>query len=124
MVPVTEGVIQENQLNDEEYVIYRAKCSQKLDDATAKAWMITAKTLFPRNFAVQVLNHNLKHNTYISNLNDELLLILFSSLRHILPKKQRKILKKLLVISPPCMKINSPKNINKLLSTVWQYSEY
>jgi integrator complex subunit 10 len=46
--------MQENQLSDEEYVIYRTKSSQKLDAATAKAWMITAKTLFPRNFAVQV----------------------------------------------------------------------
>ena len=48
--------MQENQLSDEEYVIYRTKSSQKLDSATAKSWMITAKTLFPRNFAVQVLN--------------------------------------------------------------------
>lgn len=47
--------MQENQLSDEEYVIYRTKSSQKLDSATAKSWMITAKTLFPRNFAVQVL---------------------------------------------------------------------
>ncbi|XP_046648740.1 integrator complex subunit 10-like [Daphnia pulicaria] len=46
--------MQENQLSDEEYVIYRTKSSQKLDAATAKAWMITAKTLFPRNFAVQL----------------------------------------------------------------------
>lgn len=49
-----EGIMQENQLSDEEYVIYRTKNSQKQDAATARAWMITAKTLFPRNFAVQV----------------------------------------------------------------------
>lgn len=49
-----DGMIQENQLSDEEYVIYRTKNSQKQDAATAKAWMITAKTLFPRNFSVQV----------------------------------------------------------------------
>ncbi|XP_057364764.1 uncharacterized protein LOC130685484 [Daphnia carinata] len=51
------GVIdemQENQLSDEEYVIYRTKNSHKHDLATAKAWMITAKTLFARNFAVQL----------------------------------------------------------------------
>lgn len=46
--------MQENQLSDEEYVIYRTKNSHKHDLATAKAWMITAKTLFPRNFAVQL----------------------------------------------------------------------
>lgn len=54
-----DGAVQENQLTDEEYVIHRAKCSQQLDEATAKAWMITAKTLFPRNFAVQVSHHKL-----------------------------------------------------------------
>lgn len=51
---VDGGTVQENQLSDEEYVIYRTKNSQKQDAATARAWMITAKTLFPRNFAVQV----------------------------------------------------------------------
>lgn len=55
-----DGAVQENQLTDEEYVIHRAKCSQQLDEATAKAWMITAKTLFPRNFAVQVRLYNHK----------------------------------------------------------------
>lgn len=59
MGPAVDGAVQENQLSDEDYVIHRAKCSQKLDDATAKAWMITAKTLFPRNFAVQVLVYNM-----------------------------------------------------------------
>lgn len=64
--------MQENQLSDEEYVIYRTKSSQKLDAATAKAWMITAKTLFPRNFAVQVwlfdnYNTTLQHPWYILN---------------------------------------------------------
>lgn len=54
MSPVLFASTQENQLTDEEYVIYRAKVSQKHDEYSAKAWMITAKTLFPRNFAVQV----------------------------------------------------------------------
>ena len=56
MSPVVFASNQENQLSDEEYVIYRAKMSQKHDEYSAKAWMITAKTLFPRNFAVQVIN--------------------------------------------------------------------
>ena len=55
MGPVfVDGTVQENQLTDEDYVIYRTKNSYKQDPSTAKAWMITAKTLFPRNFAVQV----------------------------------------------------------------------
>ena len=54
MSPVVFAAAQENQLSDEEYVIYRAKVSQKHDVYSAKSWMITAKTLFPRNFAVQV----------------------------------------------------------------------
>ena len=57
MVSAATNSIQENQLlhlSDEEYVIYRAKTNQKNDLFSCKAWMITAKTLFPRNFSVQV----------------------------------------------------------------------
>ena len=50
----SENSVQENLLSDEEYVIYRAKISQKNDPSSSKAWAITAKTLFPRNFSVQV----------------------------------------------------------------------
>lgn len=39
---------------DEEYLIYRAKQALKTDPHEAKAWMITAKTLFPNNFGIQV----------------------------------------------------------------------
>jgi len=49
-----DNTVQENLLSDEEYVIYRAKISQKNDPSSSKAWAITAKTLFPRNFSVQV----------------------------------------------------------------------
>ena len=49
-----DNTVQENLLTDEEYVIYRAKISQKNDPSSSKAWAITAKTLFPRNFSVQV----------------------------------------------------------------------
>ncbi|KAK4883162.1 hypothetical protein RN001_006481 [Aquatica leii] len=40
-------------LSDEEYVVQRAKRALKIDPVAAKAWMITAKTLYPNNFAVQ-----------------------------------------------------------------------
>lgn len=43
-------------ISDEEYVIQRAKNSLKHDPLAAKAWMITAKTLYPNNFGVQVNN--------------------------------------------------------------------
>lgn len=40
-------------LSDEEYIIMRAKQAQKSNVYAAKAWMLTAKTLFPSNFNVQ-----------------------------------------------------------------------
>ena len=43
-----------NTISDEEYLVLRAKDALKTDAFAAKAWMITAKTLFPNNFAVQV----------------------------------------------------------------------
>lgn len=42
------------EISDEEYVIERAKSTFKDNPAAAKAWMITAKTLYPNNFGVQV----------------------------------------------------------------------
>ena len=41
-------------LNDQEYLIYRAKETLNTDPNEAKAWMITAKTLFPNDFGIQV----------------------------------------------------------------------
>lgn len=42
-------------LPDEDYVIQRAKLAlKKSDPLYAKAWMITAKCLYPDNFGVQV----------------------------------------------------------------------
>jgi integrator complex subunit 10 len=43
----------EVDISDEEYVIQRAKSALKTDPLSAKAWMITAKTLYPNNFGVQ-----------------------------------------------------------------------
>lgn len=44
----------ENALSDEEYVIFRTKAAHRVSADYAKSWMILAKTLFPRNFDVQV----------------------------------------------------------------------
>lgn len=41
---------------DEEYVIQKAKEALKIDPFAAKAWMLTAKSLYPNNFWVQVSN--------------------------------------------------------------------
>lgn len=46
-----------NNVSDEEYVIQKAKSALKHDQLAAKAWMITAKTLYPNNFGVQVKNN-------------------------------------------------------------------
>ncbi|CAG9784434.1 unnamed protein product [Diatraea saccharalis] len=43
----------EAALNDEDYIIMRAKEAQKQNLHYAKAWMLTAKTLFPTNFKIQ-----------------------------------------------------------------------
>lgn len=42
-------------ISDEDYVIHRAKIDLEKNPLSAKAWMITAKTLYPNNFGVQVL---------------------------------------------------------------------
>ncbi|CAG9772960.1 unnamed protein product [Ceutorhynchus assimilis] len=39
--------------SDEDYVIQKAKEALKIDPYTAKAWMLTAKSLYPNNFVVQ-----------------------------------------------------------------------
>lgn len=39
--------------SDEDYIISRAKEAQKHNIHSAKAWMLTAKTLFPNNFKIQ-----------------------------------------------------------------------
>lgn len=43
----------ESTLCDEDYIIAKAKDAQKINIHSAKAWMLTAKTLFPTNFKVQ-----------------------------------------------------------------------
>lgn len=43
-------------ISDEDYIIGRAREALKTCVYEAKAWMITAKTLYPDNFTVQVKN--------------------------------------------------------------------
>lgn len=40
-------------LSDEEYIIMKAKEVQNTDPFAAKAWMLTAQTLYPTNFTIQ-----------------------------------------------------------------------
>ncbi|XP_075992271.1 integrator complex subunit 10 [Anticarsia gemmatalis] len=40
-------------LSDEDYIIEKAKDAQRYNIHSAKAWMLTAKTLFPANFKIQ-----------------------------------------------------------------------
>lgn len=40
-------------MTDEEYLVFRAKEAQNYDDCEAKAWLMTAGTLFPTNFMIQ-----------------------------------------------------------------------
>lgn len=43
----------ESALSDEDYIIAKAKDAHKVNIHSAKAWMLTAKTLFPTNFKIQ-----------------------------------------------------------------------
>ena len=40
--------------SDEEWLVYKAHECLKSDPHAAKAWLMTAKSLFPRNFDIQV----------------------------------------------------------------------
>ncbi|KAJ1524001.1 hypothetical protein ONE63_010545 [Megalurothrips usitatus] len=46
-------------LSDEDYLVLRAKQAFMVDPHAAKAWMLTAKTLYPNNFAVQFEAYNI-----------------------------------------------------------------
>ncbi|CAH1104355.1 unnamed protein product [Psylliodes chrysocephalus] len=50
------------EISDEEYVIQRAKESFKNNPAAAKAWMITAKIMYPNNFGVQFEAYQIEKN--------------------------------------------------------------
>lgn len=42
-----------DSLSPEQYLINKAKLAQTRDSYEAKAWIITAKTLFPQDFYIQ-----------------------------------------------------------------------
>ena len=44
-------------VTDEGWLVWRARQCLKTDPYATKAWLITAKTLFPRNFNIQVKLH-------------------------------------------------------------------
>lgn len=59
-------------ISEENYIIAQAKKARETDPYTAKAWILTAKTLYPNNFHVQVIYdfkflfmHNFKVEFYI-----------------------------------------------------------
>lgn len=41
-------------VSDEEWLVHRARGCLRSDVYAAKAWLLTARTLYPRNFAIQV----------------------------------------------------------------------
>lgn len=47
-------------LSPEQYLINKAKAAQGRDAYEAKAWIITAQTLFPNNFFVQLESFELE----------------------------------------------------------------
>lgn len=43
-----------DSLSDVDYLVMRARQYSKTDQYAAKAWLITAKSLFPTSFVIQV----------------------------------------------------------------------
>lgn len=44
----------DDSISDEEWLVSRARQCVKCDIYAAKSWMITARSLFPSNFTIQV----------------------------------------------------------------------
>lgn len=57
-------------LKDEDYLIFRAKEEQLNNPFAAKSWLITAQTIFPQNFGIQV-------SYYIKDVHCKVYLIIF-----------------------------------------------
>ena len=43
-----------SELSDEDWLVSRSRMCFKTDPFAAKAWMLTARTLFPNSFNIQV----------------------------------------------------------------------
>ena len=52
--------------SDEKWLVSKARECLKSDPHAAKAWLMTAKSLFPRNFDIQVHGRDTFINKYIS----------------------------------------------------------
>lgn len=87
----------EVDLTDEEYVVQRAKEAFLTSPLQAKAWMITAKTLYPDNFGVQVIK-----TFSICRLVNKISI----SLKHILLRRVLGMLRKQLDVSVNCKYYN------------------
>ena len=44
----------DSELSDVDWLVMRARSFPKTDPYSAKAWLITAKSLFPQSFVIQV----------------------------------------------------------------------
>ena len=54
------------RISDEDWLISRAKTCLNDDEYAAKAWLLTARTLFPRNLSIQVRNAQNKSTISLS----------------------------------------------------------
>ena len=54
MVMMAASSKDDDTISDEEWLVSRARMCIKSDPYAAKSWMITAKSLFPHNFTIQV----------------------------------------------------------------------
>lgn len=52
------AVVGDSGKMNENWLVMRARACGKADPYSAKAWLITARTLYPHNFIIQVLNCN------------------------------------------------------------------
>ena len=83
-------------ISEENYIIAQAKQAVRTDPFAAKAWIITAKTLFPNNFGVQV------SNVYIEEGSSLKTTVFLLSLKLTKLKKVHRIMKKRLNVLVIC----------------------
>ena len=55
--------------SDEEWMISRAKTCLSDDQYASRAWLLTARTLFPRNLAIQVCTFAIDYDKSLTILN-------------------------------------------------------
>jgi hypothetical protein len=52
---IMASVAENSKLSDVEWLVMRARAYSKNDHYSAKAWLITARSLYPRCFLIQVI---------------------------------------------------------------------